>query len=56
MRVIECDECGETISADNDDELAKRLGDHLEREHGSQPGDEELARLVADEGYEAVDS
>ena len=56
MRVIECNHCGEAISAASNDELAKRLGDHLEREHGSRPADEELARLVADEGYEAVDS
>jgi predicted small metal-binding protein len=56
MRVIECDECGETISADNDEELATRLGDHLAGEHGSRPSDDELERLVADEGYEAVDS
>ena len=56
MRVIECDECGETISAENDDELATRLGEHLAGEHDSQLSGDELERLVADEGYEAADS
>jgi len=56
MRVIECDECGETISAENDEELASRLGAHLAEEHDSEPGRDELDRLVAEEGYEALDS
>ena len=33
MRVIECNVCGETISAASDDELAGRLGTHLKEEH-----------------------
>ena len=33
MRVIECNECGETVSAANDEELAGRLAAHLRSEH-----------------------
>jgi predicted small metal-binding protein len=56
MRVIECNECGETLQAANDDELARVLGEHLKQEHDQQPDDEELAELIADEAYEAMDS
>jgi predicted small metal-binding protein len=56
MRVIECDECGETLSAANDEELARRLGEHLRKEHGRQLDDEELAELLAEEAYDAMDS
>jgi predicted small metal-binding protein len=56
MRVIECDECGETISAANDEELARHLGAHLNREHGRQLDAEELAELIAEEAYDAMDS
>ena len=38
MRVIECDECGETISAENDEELASRLGTHLAEELEAKTG------------------
>jgi predicted small metal-binding protein len=56
MRVIECTECGETISAAGDDELVRRLRTHLAGEHDERPDDEELEELVADEAYEALDS
>jgi predicted small metal-binding protein len=56
MRVIECDECGETITAADDEELARRLGAHLRSEHDRRLDDEELAELVEEEGYEAMDS
>jgi predicted small metal-binding protein len=54
MRVIECDECGETLQAATDEELAERLQTHLREEHGKQDVDAEA--LVADEAYEAMDS
>jgi predicted small metal-binding protein len=54
MRVIECDECGETLQAATDDELERRLGAHLRDEHGIEDAD--AAALVADEAYEATDS
>jgi predicted small metal-binding protein len=56
MRVIECDECGETITAATDAELVKRLGTHLRSEHDTEPDDEELAELVEEEAYDAMDS
>jgi predicted small metal-binding protein len=56
MRVIECDECGETITAATDEELVRRLAAHHRKEHGGEPDAEELAELVAEEAYDAMDS
>jgi predicted small metal-binding protein len=57
MRVIECNECGETISAASDEELVRRLGRHLTEEHDvKDPDEEELTDLVEAEAYEAMDS
>jgi predicted small metal-binding protein len=56
MRVIECDECGETITAADDDELARRLGTHMRSEHDREVDAEELEELVDGEAYEAMDS
>jgi predicted small metal-binding protein len=56
MRVIECNECGETISAANDEELAPHLASHLRSEHGQEPDPEEIADLVHEQAYDAMDS
>jgi predicted small metal-binding protein len=56
MRVIECDECGETLQAASDAELVRILGSHLEAEHGLDPDEDELAELVEADAYEAMDS
>jgi hypothetical protein len=56
MRVIECNECGEPLTAANDEELARCLSAHLESQHDEQPDADEVAELVADEAYEATDS
>jgi predicted small metal-binding protein len=56
MRVIECNVCGETISAASDDELVGRLTAHLKEEHGETADAEELQELVEAEAYEALDS
>ena len=56
MRVIECNECGETISAATDPELADRLAAHLESEHDLEPDEEEVEALVDEEAYDAMDS
>ncbi|MDP9294265.1 MAG: hypothetical protein M3O90_07580 [Actinomycetota bacterium] len=48
MRVIECNHCGEAISAASDKELADRLSAHLRDEHDQEPD--------ADEAYDALDS
>jgi predicted small metal-binding protein len=56
MRVIECNECGETVSAANDDELVSRLASHLKSEHDIEPDSEEIADLVHEDAYDATDS
>jgi predicted small metal-binding protein len=54
MRVIECNECGETLQAATDDELTTRLEDHLHEEHDIDDAD---AREIVSEGaYDAMDS
>jgi predicted small metal-binding protein len=56
MRVIECNECGETLGAANDGELVRVLGAHMESEHDSEVDEDELLELVEAEAYEAMDS
>jgi hypothetical protein len=57
VRVIECNLCGELVSAATDDELTTGLlRHHAERHEGSSLDDGEASRLVADEAYEASDS
>jgi predicted small metal-binding protein len=57
VRVIDCNECGATINAANDDELAKELTRHMESEHADvEWDDEQAAQLVSDEAYDAMDS
>jgi hypothetical protein len=56
MRVIECNECGETLSAANDEELARHLAGHLASEHNEQPDEDEVADLVHEQAYDATDS
>ena len=56
MRVIECDTCGETLSAENDDELASRLKDHLSSEHDEEVSADQAHQTVDLEAYDAMDS
>ena len=56
MRVIECNECGETISAANDEELVRHLSEHLASEHDEEPDEEEVSDLVHEQAYDASDS
>jgi predicted small metal-binding protein len=56
MRVIECDECGETLQAANDEELVRILGSHLRDEHELEVEVDDLTELVEAEAYEAMDS
>jgi predicted small metal-binding protein len=56
MRVIECNECGETISAANDEELARHLTEHLASEHDEQADEDEVTDLVHEQAYDATDS
>jgi predicted small metal-binding protein len=55
MRVIECNECGETISAANDKELGAHLVEHLQSEHDIDVDDADLAEML-DGAYDAMDS
>jgi hypothetical protein len=56
MRVIDCD-CGKTLQAANDDDLAAAVRKHAEEAHpGEALSDEQARRLVADRAYEASDS
>jgi hypothetical protein len=56
MQVIECNECGETLQAAENEELTKILSAHLEAEHELEVDEEEVTELVASEAYEAMDS
>ena len=56
MRVVECNICGETISAATDEELVSRVTEHLESEHDEEPDSEEVEAMVEEQAYEATDS
>ena len=56
MRTIECDVCGEPISAADDEELLTRLRTHLADEHDSTPDDDEIQQAIDREAYDATDS
>jgi predicted small metal-binding protein len=57
MRVIECNICGHTLSAANDDELVRALTGHVADQHPDAGLDEDAARkLVAEQAYDASDS
>ena len=56
MRVIDCD-CGVTLQAANDDELATSVREHLESDHpDTQLDDGQVRELVAAKAYSAMDS
>jgi predicted small metal-binding protein len=56
MRVIECNECGETISAANDEELVRHLAEHMKAEHEQELEEDEVTDLVHEQAYDASDS
>ena len=56
MRVIECDVCGEPISAADDEELVGRVKAHLFEEHDESPDEDEVQQTIDREAYDAVDS
>jgi predicted small metal-binding protein len=57
MRVIDCNECGATISAANDDELASELSNHMKSDHPDVDWEDERApELVRGQAYSATDS
>ena len=56
MQVIECNECGETLQAAENEELVRILAAHLASEHDIESDEEELTELVENEAYPAMDS
>jgi predicted small metal-binding protein len=56
MRVVECNICGETISAAGDEELVARVTEHLESEHDEEPDADDIQAMVAEQAYDAMDS
>jgi hypothetical protein len=56
-RVIECNVCGEPLSAATDDELRAQVQRHYASEHGDIAFDEDQAReMIAREAYDAGDA
>jgi hypothetical protein len=56
MRVIDCD-CGHTLQAANDDDLAKEARAHIDEVHPDMElSDEQVRELVASKAYDASDS
>ena len=56
MRTIECNICGETLSAADDEELTRQLKDHLAEEHDEEASEDEVHQTVDREAYDAMDS
>ena len=56
MRVIDC-ECGKTLQAANDEDLAKAVREHAAEDHPDMNmSDEQAAEMVASQAYDAGDS
>jgi predicted small metal-binding protein len=56
MRVIDCD-CGKTLQAANDDDLAEAVRNHVAEDHPDmEMSDDQAAELVSAQAYEAQDS
>jgi hypothetical protein len=56
MRVLDCD-CGTTLQAGNDDDLAIQVREHVAESHPDMElSDDQARELVADRAYEATDS
>lgn len=57
MRVIDCNVCGATIKAADDEELAGELSKHMKSEHSDvEWEDEQASQLVSSQAYDATDS
>ena len=54
MRVYDCDECGETISAADDNELLRAVRKHFADQGHEEP--EDLDEQVEDSAYDATDA
>jgi hypothetical protein len=56
MRTIECDICGEPLTANDDEALVEQLRDHLTEEHDESPDLDEIQQTVDREAYDASDA
>jgi predicted small metal-binding protein len=56
VRTIECNVCGEAVTAADDEELTRNLVDHLKDEHDETPSDDDVHQTVDREAYDAMDS
>ena len=56
MRVIDC-QCGTTLQAANDEDLAKAVRDHVDESHPDMDlSDDQVQEMVAEEAYDAEDA
>jgi hypothetical protein len=56
MRVIDC-ECGKTLQAANDEDLAEAVSQHVAEDHPDMEMSEDQAKeLVSSQAYDAQDS
>ena len=56
MRVIDC-QCGTTLQAANDEDLAGAVRDHVNEEHPDMDlSDEQVQEMVAEQAYDAEDA
>jgi predicted small metal-binding protein len=56
-RAIECNVCGEPLSAVNDEELLRQVKQHHESEHDASSYDEQQAReMIARHAYDGGDA
>jgi hypothetical protein len=56
MRVIDC-ECGKTLQAANDEDLAEAVRDHVAEDHPDMDlSDEQAQEMVSAQAYDAQDS
>jgi len=57
VRVIDCNICGATVKAANDEELARELSQHMQEDHPDADWeDEQAGELVSAQAYTATDS
>ncbi len=56
MRTIECDICGEPLTANDDEALTEGLKEHLAEEHDQTPDLDEIQQTIDREAYDAGDS
>jgi ribose 5-phosphate isomerase B len=55
-RVVECNLCGEPLAAATDEELVRRLREHLDTVHDGASDEEQARRIIAEEAYDAADA